>query len=117
MEMFSLLARSDVICGEVTVPGGVAGIIQMIVFLIQVVVPLLLIIWGMIDFAKSVVGADEEKTKAGQKIFIKRVIAAIIVFLVVTVTQLIINAVGNVGGEGNAGGDAWNCVHDILTTK
>ena len=68
MEFFNVLA-SDVTCGSVTIPGGIAGVVGLIIFAIQVVVPILLIIWGMLDFAKSVIGGDEDKIKAGQKIF------------------------------------------------
>ena len=62
------------------IPDAVFNIVSLIIMAIQVVVPILLIIWGMIDFAKAVVGGDEDKIKAGQKIFIKRLIAAAIVF-------------------------------------
>lgn len=116
MEMFSLLA-ADVRCGSVTIPGPIAGVVGMIVFLIQVVVPILLIIWGMIDFAKSVIGGDEDKIKAGQKVFIRRVIAAIIVFLVITITQLTLNLVSKVGGTGNEANSAWNCAKALINAK
>lgn len=105
---------SDVSCGEVTIPGGVHGIIHLIVLMIQVIVPILLIIWGMFDFAKSVIGGDEDKIKAGQKVFIQRLIAAVIVFLIVTVVQLIIQAVANIGGTGNDAGSAWNCADQLI---
>ena len=88
----------------------VATIIKMI----KIVVPILLIIWGMLDFAKSVVAQDEEKTKAGQKVFMKRLIAAAVCFLIVTIVQLVINIVGSVGGEGNESGNAWSCAKDLI---
>ncbi len=113
MEMINLL----VMCGKVNVPDGIAGVVSLIVFLIQVVVPILLIIWGMLDFAKSVIGGDEDKIKAGQKIFIKRLIAAIIVFLVITITQLVISMVASVGGEGNNANSAWNCAKSLINAK
>lgn len=116
MEMINLLA-GDVRCGSVTIPGGIAGVVSLIVFLIQVVVPILLIIWGMLDFAKSVIGGDEDKIKAGQKIFIKRLIAAIIVFLVITITQLVISMVASVGGTGNDANSAWNCAKSLINAK
>lgn len=108
MEMINLLAS----CGKVDIPDEIVGLVQTIVFIIQVVVPILLIIWGMLDFAKSVIGGDEDKIKAGQKLFIKRVIAAIIVFLVITITQLVITTVGNIGG--NDASDAWKCARTLL---
>ncbi|MBR2833387.1 MAG: hypothetical protein IKE75_03030 [Bacilli bacterium] len=114
MEMVNLL---DVTCGTITIPQGIANVVHLIVFLIQVVVPILLIIWGMIDFAKSVVGGDEDKVKAGQKIFIKRLIAAVLVFLIVTITQLLISVVASVGGTGNDANSAWTCARSLITGR
>ena len=88
----------------------------MIIIAIQIVVPILLIIWGMIDFAKAIIGQDEDKIKAGQKIFMKRLIAAVIVFLVVTIVQLVVNLASSISGEeaGNAAGTAWDCASEII---
>lgn len=98
-------------CKEV--PNGVFNIIHLVIMAIQIVVPILLIIFGMIDFAKAVVGGDEDKIKAGQKIFIKRLIAAIIVFLVVTVVKLLVGLVSQVDAEGAATG-VWDCVEKFV---
>ena len=114
MEMFNLLAGTTA-CAGVQIPNGVYNLVHTIVLLIQVAVPILLIIWGMLDFAKSVIGGDEDKIKAGQKIFIKRVIAAVIVFLVVTVVTLLISAVGTLGAEGAASSDTiQNCLNNMI---
>ena len=117
MEMISLLA-ADIKCGTgsgaFTIPGAVVGIIQTIVFIIQVVVPILLIIWGMLDFAKSVIGGDEDAIKKSRKIFVQRLIAAIIVFLVITITQLVVTTVGGIGGKGNNANSAWSCAARLL---
>ncbi len=102
----------DVACGDMTIPGAVAKLVHTGIFIIQVVVPILLIIWGMLDFAKGIMASDEDKIKAGQKKFIQRLIAAVIVFLVVVVVQLVITTVGNLGG--NDGNTAWKCASDII---
>ena len=102
------------------IPDAVFNIVSLIIMAIQVVVPILLIIWGMIVFAKAVVGGDEDRIKAGQKIFIKRLIAAAIVFLVVTIVKLLVSLVGTVGGEGNAAADetTWGtCIEWFLNGK
>lgn len=98
------------------IPDGVVNIVHLIIMAIQIVVPILLIIFGMIDFAKAVVGGDEDKIKAGQKIFIKRLIAAIVVFLVVTVVKLLVGLVAQVGAEG-ATADVWNCVQEFVNGR
>lgn len=100
--------------GDAGIPEGIGNVIHLIVVAIQVVVPILLIIWGMIDFAKAIIGQDEDKIKAGQKTFIKRLIAAVVVFLIVTIVQLAINLAASIGGEGNDSGTAWGCAKELI---
>ena len=107
-------------CGPIKdVPDVVFNVTSLIVKAIQIVVPILLIIWGMIDFAKAVIGQDEDKIKAGQKIFIKRIIAAVIAFLVVTIVQLIVNLVGSAtdGDEFDQTDNAWSCAKMLINGK
>lgn len=96
------------------IPEGIGNVVHLIVVAIQVVVPILLIIWGMIDFAKSIIGQDEDKIKAGQKTFMRRLIAAVVVFLVVTIVNLAINLAASVGGEGNDASTAWTCAQELI---
>ena len=114
MNLVNVLAE-DVICDSITFPGTVVGLLRTGIFIIQVVVPILLILWGMLDFAKGIIGQDEDKIKAGQKKFIQRLIAAIIVFLIVTVVQIVINTVGGLGGEGNKADGAWKCASKLIS--
>ncbi|MCI9084206.1 MAG: hypothetical protein HFH46_01145 [Bacilli bacterium] len=100
LELVNLLATEGTTsCAGVDIPNGIYNLIHTIILMIQIVVPILLIIWGMIDFAKAIIGGDEDKIKAGQKTFIKRLIAAIVVFLVVTIVSLLISLVGSLGAE------------------
>lgn len=114
MNLVNVLANycTDVIEGGI--PEGIGNVVHLIVIAIQVVVPILLIIWGMIDFAKAIIGQDEDKIKAGQKTFIKRLIAAVVVFLIVTIVQLAINLAASVGGTGNDASNAWNCASSLI---
>lgn len=100
--------------GEAGIPEGIGNVVHLIVIAIQIVVPILLIIWGMIDFAKAIIGQDEDKIKAGQKTFIKRLIAAVVVFLIVTIVQLAITLAASVGGEGNDAGTVWGCAKSLI---
>ncbi len=95
------------------VPEGVFGVVGLIISGIQIVVPILLIIWGMIDFAKAITKSDEDEIKKGQKTFIKRLIAAAIVFLVVTIVRLVVQLVGQVGADG-FNQSIWSCVQAFI---
>ena len=100
------------------IPDGIGNAIHMIVVAIQIVVPILLIIWGMIDFAKAIIGQDEDKIKAGQKLFMKRLIAAVLVFLIVTIVQLLINIAASVAegdGSGTDVNSVWGCAKSLIS--
>lgn len=79
--------------GESGIPSKLAYMIHMVVLAVQIVVPLLLIVWGMLDLGKAVVAQKEDEIKKGQQTFIKRIIAAAIVFFVVTIATLLVNLV------------------------
>ena len=103
-------------CAGIEIPNAVFNLVHMVVVIIQVVVPILLIIWGMLDFAKGLVKSDEKEIKAGQKTFISRLIIAIMVFLIVTITRLVISIVGTLGTD-DAGVDTesvWTCVDKMI---
>ena len=117
LEMFNILddiTENTTMCGGIAVPDSLFNLVATIIRIIKIVVPILLIIWGMLDFAKAVISQKEDDIKAGQAKFMKRLIAALIVFLIVTVVQLAINIVGNLGGEGNDSSNAWTCAKSLI---
>ena len=69
---------------------------HLLVLIIKIGIPVLLIIFGMLDLGKAVVAQKEDDIKKGQSTFVKRIIAAILVFFVVQIVQLVIGfAAGN----------------------
>ena len=68
---------------------------------IKIIVPVLLILFGMLDLTKAVMEKDESKIKAAQMLFIKRLIAGILVFLVTTLVTVVLNLFA---GESSWGG-------------
>lgn len=82
--------------------------IHNIIVVIKIAVPVILVILGMLDLAKGVVAGKEDEIKKGQQIFIKRIIAAILVFFVITIVQLVM---GIISSEDDS---FWNCADQIL---
>jgi len=84
-------------CGELgfNFSGTFPYLVHTAVTLIKIVIPILLIIFGMLDLGKAVVASKEDEIKKGQQMFIKRVISAVIVFFVIQIVQLIIGFVSN----------------------
>ena len=92
------------------IPEKLVYIIHMIIKLIQFGVPLLLIIFGMLDLGKAVIASKEDEIKKGTQLFIKRLIAAVIVFFVVAVVELVVNlAAGDADGE-----SITDCIKTII---
>ena len=89
-------------------PSKLAYIIHLIYVFIQVFVPILLIIWGMLDLGKAVMAQKEDEIKKGQNTFIKRLVAAAILFFVVTIVRFLVSIVGD-DSEGITG-----CIDSIL---
>ena len=73
----------------------IIGIAKAVVRVLQIAVPIALIIWGTIDIGKAVIAGDEKKIKEAQKPFVKRVIAAIIVFCIPFIVELVLSYVSN----------------------
>ena len=112
--MINLLEVSNsTLCDGVLIPNQLFNIVATIIKLIKIAVPVLLIIFGMIDFAKSVVAKNEDDVKKFRKQFISRVVSAIIVFVIVFVVQLAVNLISSVEDTTNEDGqtisDIWSC--------
>ena len=92
-----VLMSSEYTCGNVDLifSGTFPYIVSAIVLVIKIAIPILLIIFGMLDLGKAVVAAKEDEIKKGQHTFVKRLITAVIVFFVVQVVQIVIRFVSS----------------------
>ena len=112
--MFEILAKvatdAEYTCGSVdnfVFSGMFPYIISTMVTLIQIVVPILLIVFGMLDLAKAVIASKEDEIKKAQMTFVKRLIAAVIVFFVVSLVQIVVRFVS--GNDENSIMGCFNC--------
>ena len=73
--------------------------------IIQIGVPIILIIMGAIDLGKAVLSSDDKEIKGATGKLIKRCIAAVAVFFVVTIVTLLMNLFtsADTGVEGTTG--------------
>ena len=114
MDLFYVLDAADsTLCEGILVPNVLFNVVSTIITGIKIVVPILLIIWGMLDFAKSVVAKKEEDIKKYQKAFVSRLISALVVFLIIFIVQLAVNLISGVEDSTNPDGttvsDIWSC--------
>ena len=76
--------------GTITIDEIVPNVVSSLVTIIQIVIPIFLIVFGMLDMGKAVMTNDEKVMKEAQGKLIKRVIYAIIVFFVVAIVQFVV---------------------------
>ena len=96
-------------CGNGTLknmPSRLIKIINTLIRIIQIGVPVLLIIFGMIDFAKGVVAQKDDEIKKGQKTFISRLVTAILVFLVILIVKMAVRFIN----ESNDSSKIISCI-------
>ena len=70
------------------IPTNLPKVISILYTIIQVAVPIVLVVFGMLDLFKGLSAQKEDEIKKGQQTFIKRLIAAAIVFLVFIIVKL-----------------------------
>ena len=76
---------------------AIVNIFKFALTAIQWLVPILLILWGTIDLVKSVVAGKEEDIKKNQKTLVRRVISAVIVFLLPLAVSILMGLIGSEG--------------------
>ena len=92
--------------------GPVLRIVGIVVWGIKVVVPIMLIVIGMVDLAKAVTEKSEDKIKEAQQKLIKRAIAAVLVFLVVSLVGVVMTIVGDESYE-----ECMTCINSPWSCK
>lgn len=112
--MINLLTTTNAtLCDGILIPNQMFNAVATIIKVIKIAVPILLIIFGMLDFAKSVIAKSEDDVKKYRKSFISRLISAVIVFLLVFVVQLSVNLIASVEDTTDENGqtvsDIWSC--------
>ena len=67
---------------------------------IQWAAPILLILWGSLDLVRAVIAGKEDEIKKHQGALVKRIISAVIIFLIPTIVSLLLGLIGS---------DDWKC--------
>lgn len=105
----------DVTCGglnNLQMNEMIPSVVSTIVTLIKIGVPILLIIFGMLDLGKAVMAQKEDEIKKGQQTFIKRLIAAAVVFFVFFIVQIVVGLLAPADK-----GSIMGCVNCLITGK
>lgn len=106
LNMFEVLGKCNIEIDPI-----VPNTVSMVITILKIVIPILLIIFGILDLSKAVMSNDEKEMKGAQSKFIKRCLYAVLVFFVVAIVQFIFGQLGKADTENNnVNGNISGCI-------
>lgn len=97
------VSRCDAILGDVNDENSVAWLVQKLLNYLKILGPTVAIVLGSLDFGKAIVASDEESMKKAQNKFMKRIIAAVALFFVPLLTQVLLGLFGITSDNASCG--------------
>lgn len=96
----------------------IISLIKALLNILQIVVPILLIVWGSLDLGKAVMANDDKEIKGATSKLIKRAVAAVIVFFIPWLVELIMGIVAsNSNEEANTATSFADCWRNGQSTE
>ena len=102
-------------CGNSgAIPSALPKLSRILVTLVEILVPLALIIFGMLDFLKAVASNDSDFLDKAKKKFIRRIISAVAVFFIFVIVKFVVSNVATDTGAM----DCLDCfINDVTSCK
>ncbi len=114
VDLFNVLdACKEAIGAEV--PGAILSIVHYLYLAILILVPIMLIVFGMIDLAKALTSSKEDEIKKAQSGLLRKAVVAIIVFLIFALVKFIFGFASADLDKTEGGGNVWNCVECFIS--
>lgn len=96
LPVMTVNASTKYTCGGIdNIPAKIPQLTSMAVTIIQIAVPILLVVLGSLDLMKSVAAQKEDEIKKGQKVFIRRLAVAAVIFFVIAIVKLLVSLVAD----------------------
>ena len=111
-QTYKNLNKETVSCGSGMisgVPSSIPKIVNVAYTVLQIAVPIIIVILGMIDLVKAVMAQKEDEVKKAQMTFIKRLIAGALVFFVFVIVKLLVSVVADNSTSANKIIDCADC--------
>ena len=86
------VGTSDGFCAHTA---SIFQLLGTILIVFKIIIPILLIIFGMIDLGKAVIATDSKQVKESVNHFVKRCVVAVIIFFLPTIIGAIFGLVEN----------------------
>ena len=103
-----LAATAGVKCGDVEIAGEIVSIIRIVFNAIKIGIPIILIVVGSVGMGKAIAAQKEDEIKKAQALLVKQAIAAVVIFLMFQLVQILMSVV-NVKST-----SSWACVTVIV---
>ncbi|MBE6160161.1 MAG: hypothetical protein E7157_03850 [Lactobacillales bacterium] len=97
-------------CGFDYMPSKLPNFTSGIYNILKLLIPVILIVMGMIDFTQAMMSSEEKKMKDSQKKFINRLIAGVVIFLIMAVVQFVFRKIGTTTSYKNGFVNCIDCV-------
>ena len=85
------IAGCNAVLNNVKIDTRLANTVATIIKVIQIAVPIVLVIFGMLDLFKSITASKEDEIQKSRGVFVKRLISAVLVFFVIAIVKIIIS--------------------------
>lgn len=95
--------------GKLTFDQVLPNSISTIVNIMKVIIPIMVVVFGLIDLGKAVMSQKEDDIKKNQGLLVKRCIIAVLVFFVVSLVQFLVSLVGGNDPKNNPFWDCFDC--------
>ena len=75
------------------IPARIPKLGKFVMNFLQILIPIILIIYGSIDLVKAVYASKEDEIKKAQQTFVKRLVGSILIFFVFAIVKLVVSVV------------------------
>ena len=107
---------SNLLIGAVNFCANTANVWQIVGYVLlvfKIVIPIILIVFGMLDLGKAVVGSKDDDIKKAVKQLAMRAVAAVVIFFIPTLVSMILGLVSNFQSSGAR--DDFNVCRECIT--
>lgn len=108
--MIYLLANSGDVNNFCTETSAIWQFVGYVLFVFKIAIPLLIILFGMIDLGKAVVANDDKAIKSATSSLVKRAIAGVVIFFLPVLVSFIFSIVNGFSEVKNTYDNCRACV-------
>ncbi len=97
-ETYNNYSPATVSCGDgllTSIPNAVPKVVSIAYTIIQIAIPVILVVMGTLDLFKGITAQKEDEMKKGQQMFVKRLIAAALIFFVFVIVKVVVSFVAD----------------------